>query len=496
MFEMISQALPQVLTIQNLLFINVGMLIGIVFGAIPGLNGNLAITVLLPFTFSFEPIPGILMLTSIFFGANFGGSISAILINTPGTGNAAATVLDGYPLAERGFPRKALATALTASTFGGIFSALCLLFLSEPISRVARQMSYPEYFALSVFGLSIITFISGKSMVKGLICGAIGVLLSTVGMDKTSGLNRFTFGSIQLYTGLTMMAVLLGTFAISQMIDRVVRQNQPEGSDLGEAREGDKLTRGETKALLPTMLKSSAIGAVIGAIPGTGGNIAAFIAYNEARRKAKQGEKFGEGELKGIAAPEAANNGATCCVLIPLLTLGIPGDIVAATLLSALTMHGLIVGPQLFVNSGVTVYAILIGCVIAQVFIFLQGKYLMSLFVKATNMPYDLLTAVLVAVCCVGAFSINGKIVDVYVMVVAGIVTYVLKKFDFPVVPLVLGMVLGSTAEENLRSTMAVINGSWINFFQRPVCLGITLILFLLIGSTVYNNRKNEKKAK
>ena len=494
MFDMISQALPQVFTIENLVFINIGMLIGIIFGAIPGLNGNLAITVLIPFTFSFEPIPGILMLTSIFFGANFGGSISAILINTPGTGNAAATVLDGYPLAQKGYPRKALATALTASTFGGIFSALCLLFLSEPISRVARQMSYPEYFALAVFGLSIIAFISGKSMAKGLICGGIGVLLSTVGMDKTSGLNRFTFGNLQLYTGLTMMAVLLGTFAISQMIERVVKQTQSESSDLGESRENDKLTGAETKGLVPTMLKSSIIGAVIGAIPGTGGNIAAFIAYNEARRKAKKGEKFGEGELKGIAAPESANNGATCCVLIPLLTLGIPGDIVAATLLSALTMHGLIVGPQLFVNSGVTVYAILIGCLFAQIFIFLQGKYLMALFVKATNMPYDLLTAVLVAICCVGAFSINGKVMDVYVMVVAGVAAYILKKFDFPVVPLVLGMVLGSTAEENLRSTMAVINGSWLNFFERPVCLGITIILILLIGSTVYNNRRQQKK--
>lgn len=181
-------------------------------------------------------------------------------------------------------------------------------------------------------------------------------------------------------------------------------------------------------------------------------------------------------------------------MLIPLLTLGIPGDIVAATLLSALIMHGLIVGPQLFVNSGVTVYAILIGCLIAQIFIFLQGKYLMALFVKATNMPYDLLTAVLVAICCVGAFSINGKVMDVYVMVIAGIAAYFLKKLDFPVVPLVLGMVLGSTAEENLRSTMAVINGSWLNFFQRPVCLGITIILLLLIVSTVYNNRQQRKK--
>lgn len=494
MFTLISQAFPQVLTLQNLIVINVGMLVGIIFGAIPGLNGNLAITVLLPFTFSMDTIPAILMLTAIFFGSNFGGSISAILINTPGTGNAAATVLDGYPLAQKGYPNKSLMTALTASTFGGIFSALCLLFLSQPISDVARKMSYPEYFALAVFGLSIIAFISGKSMAKGLICGGIGVLLSTVGIDKTSGLSRFTFGKLQLYSGLTMMAVLLGTFAISQMIDRVVKQQQNEGSSMKESLKDDKLTLTETKGLIPTMLKSSLIGAVIGAIPGTGGNIAAFISYNEARRKAKPDEHFGEGALRGIAAPESANNGATCCVLIPLLTLGIPGDIVAATLLSALTMHGLIVGPQLFATSGVTVYAILIGCVIAQVFIYLQGKYLLGLFVKATNAPYDLLTAALVAICCTGAYSINGKIMDVYVMCAAGIISYVLKKFDFPIVPLVLGMVLGSTAESNLRSTVTVINGSWLNFFKRPVCLGLTIILILLIVTTIRGNRSAAAK--
>ena len=347
---------------------------------------------------------------------------------------------------------------------------------------------------MAVFGLSIIAFISGKSLLKGLICGAIGVLLSTVGMDKTSGLNRFTFGKLQLYTGLTMMAVLLGTFAISQMIERVVAQKKSEGSDLGQKTEGDELTTAETRCRSPTMFKSSAIGAIIGAIPGTGGNIAAFIAYNEARRKAKKHEKFGEGEIKGIAAPESANNGATCCVLIPLLTLGIPGDIVAATLLSALTMHGLIVGPQLFVTSGVTVYAILIGCVIAQIFIFLQGRYLMNLFVKATHVPYDLLTAVLVAVCCTGAFSINGKMIDITVMVIAGIAAYVLKKFDFPIVPLVLGMVLGTTAENHLRSTMTIVNGSWLTFFSRPVCLGITLILIALVGTTLYNNHVQKKR--
>ncbi len=493
MSQTIMSALGQLFTVENLIFINIGIFIGIIFGAIPGMNGNLAITVLLPFTFALGTVPALLMLTAIFFGSNFGGSISSVLINTPGTNAAAATLLDGYPLAKKGKPRKALDMALVASTFGGLVSAFCLLFFAPQISKVAIKFGAPEYFSLAIFGLSIIASVSGKSILKGLICGAFGVLISTVGIDSVSGVTRFTFGNLQFYNGIKMLAVLLGVYAIAQMISRINKTEEGGSSVLHKADPEDHLTFKEAKSTLPTMAKSSCIGAFIGAIPGTGGAIASFIAYNEAKRCAKQGEKFGEGELKGIAAPESANNGATAATLIPLLTLGIPGDVVAATLLGAFTMHGLVVGPKLFQNSGPLVYAVLIGCVISQIFMFLQGKYLLGLFVKITHIPQDLLTALLVIICCTGAFAIANSEIDLYVMLIFGVVAYFMQKVDLPPVPIVLGMVLGPTAESNLRNSLVMSGGSWKIFVQRPICLAFIILTFVLIILLKKNDSKQRK---
>ncbi len=373
MRQVIGAALGNLLTVENFIFVNIGLFIGIIFGAIPGLNGNLAITVLLPFTFQMGTVPALLMLTAIFFGSNFGGSISAILINTPGTNAAAATLIDGYPMCKNGQPKRALDMVLVASTIGGLVSALCLLFFAPQISKVAITFGSPEYFALAVFGLSVIASVSGKSLVKGLISGGLGILLATVGIDSVSGVTRFTFGNLRLYNGIKMLAVLLGVYAIAQMIGRINKTEEVAVSELKETDKDDHITKNDIKRTFPTMLKSSCIGAFIGAVPGTGGAIASFIAYNEAKRCAKPDEKFGEGEIKGVAAPESANNGATAATLIPLLTLGIPGDVVAATLLGAFTMHGLVVGPKLFTTSGPVVYAVLIGCVIAQILMFVQG---------------------------------------------------------------------------------------------------------------------------
>ena len=317
MGQVILQALGNLFTVQNLIFANIGIFIGIIFGAIPGMNGNLAITVLLPFTFQMDTVPALLMLTAIFFGANFGGSISSILINTPGTNAAAATLIDGYPMCRNGQPRRALDMALVASTFGGLISAFCLLFFAPQISKVAMKFSSPEYFALAIFGLSVIASVSGKSLVKGLISGGLGILLATVGIDSVSGVTRFTFGNIRLYNGIKMLAVLLGVYAIAQMIGRINKTEAAVVSNLKAADKDDHITKEDVKKTLPIMTKSSLIGAFIGAVPGTGGAIASFIAYNEAKRKAKPGEKFGEGEIKGIAAPESANNGATAATLIP-----------------------------------------------------------------------------------------------------------------------------------------------------------------------------------
>ena len=455
--DVIVDALSHLLTIENFIFVNIGVFIGILFGAIPGMSANLGVTVFLPFTFTLGTAPALLLLCGIFFGANFGGSISAILINTPGTNGACATLLDGYPMARNGHPLKALDMALLASTFGGLVSALALLFFAPPISQVAMKFGAPEYFALAIFGLSIIASVSGKSILKGLVSGALGMLLASVGIDSVSGKSRFTFGNVLMFKGISMIAVLLGVYAIAQMIARVNgTEAAGKASELNtKDHKEDRLTRKEALSTVPTMVKSSLIGTIIGAIPGTGSAIAAYISYNEAKRTAKPGEKFGEGELKGIAAPESGNNGATASCLIPLLTLGIPGDAVAATLMGAFTMHGLVVGP------------------------------------KITHIPQNLLTALLMVVCCAGAFAIANSAFEVTIMLTFGIVGYFMSKFGFPPVPIVLGMVLGPTAESNLRNALTMSRGSWLIFVQRPICLGFIILTVVLVWLLKRTTKKN-----
>lgn len=490
--DVLVSAMGHLLTLENFILINVGVFVGIIFGAIPGMSGNLGITVFLPFTFQMGAVPALLMLCGIFFGSNFGGSISAILINTPGTNGACATLLDGFPMAKKGHPLKALDMALIASTFGGLISALCLLLFSPQISKIALNFGAPEYFALALFGLSIIASVSGESILKGLVSGAIGMIVASVGIDSISGLTRFTFGKVKMYNGIKMIAVLLGVYAIAQLIGRV------NGNDKGgqasslivEKGKKDRVTLAEVKSTAPVMLKSSVIGSIIGAIPGTGSAIAAYIAYNEAKRTAKPDEHFGEGELRGIAAPESANNGATASCLIPLLTLGIPGDAVAATLMGAFTMHGLVVGPKLFQDSGPIIYAMMIGCVIAQLFMYTQGRYLMPVFVKITHIPQDLLTALLMVICCAGAFAIANTVFDVHVMLIFGVIAYAMSKFDFPAVPIVLGMVLGPIAESNLRNALTMSNGSWLIFIKRPICLGFIVLTFVFIVLLKHSTKK------
>lgn len=484
--DMIPEILGNVFSLQNIIFMNVGMFIGIIFGAVPGLNGNLAITVFLPFTFTLGSVPSLLMLTSIYFGSMFGGSITAILIKTPGTGAATCTLLDGYPMAQNGQPHRALDTALVASTVGGLISALCLLLFAPQLGKIAMHFGSPEYFVLALFGLSVIATVSGDSLIKGLIASGIGMLLGCIGTDSISGVRRFTFANKSMYSGLKTMAVMLGLFAMAQILNRVRlagmgRAKKQSAQDLKKASENDKYTLGDFKHSIVTMLKSSGLGAVIGAIPGIGGGIAGYLSYNEAKRCAKPGEVFGTGVVNGIAAPESANNGASAASLIPMLTLGIPGSAVAATLMGAFQMHGLSSGPKLFEEHTVAVYTILVGCVIAQLFMLLQGKYLMRLFVKITHIPYELLTGCLMVLCCAGAYAISNTAFNVQVMLIVGIVGYIIRLLDFPHVPMILGLILGPTAEFYLRNSLSIGNGNWLIFFQRPICLMFMALLVVLL---------------
>lgn len=485
MFEMILQGLRDFLTIPNIIFANFGMLMGIVFGAIPGVSADLAIVIMLPVTFSMDPITGIILLMSIYCGGAYGGSISSILLNTPGTNVAVATTFDGYPLAQKGQAKKALGMALVASTIGGLISAFTLLFTAPIVAKFAIKFAPPEYFALAIFGLSIIAGISGKNLAKGLVAGCLGVIVSVVGIDASSGAARFTFGNVELYRGLGLLPVLLGVFAIPTILNKLrtgEHHNKPSEAISYEG--SDTLTKEDMKKSMPTILKSSVIGVIIGAIPGAGAAIAAFFSYNEARRTSKHPERFGRGELLGVAAPESANNAVTAASFIPLFTLGIPGSVAAATMVGAFTMQGMVVGPMLFSTQGDVIYAIMVGLFFVNIFMLIQGRYLIRAFSKITKVPQTILIVVLTMFCVIGAFSFNNSPFDMYVLFGCGIIMYLLGKLDIPGAPFVLGIILGPLAESNLKRSMVMSEGSWSIFFTRPLSL---LFLVITVVFTAYS---------
>ncbi|NLD98035.1 MAG: tripartite tricarboxylate transporter permease, partial [Synergistaceae bacterium] len=350
MFTLLWGGLQTTFSLAIFPFLVLGVTGGIVIGALPGLTATMGVAVLLPLTFGMESTRALVMLSGIYIGAIYGGSISAILLKTPGTPAAAATVLDGYELARKGEAGKALSISAIASFTGGIVSTVMLITISPILARFALRFGAPEYFALAVFGLSIIASISGKSPVKGLLAGMFGLLISTVGLDPVTSFPRFTFGEINLFNGFAIIPVLIGLFALAEAFVQMEKIFEPAQTVKTDFKRG-MVSLKETLSLMPLMIKSALIGTFIGSIPGAGADIAAFVSYNEARRSSKKPEKFGTGCLEGIAAPEAGNNGVTGGAMVPLLTLGVPGDAVTAILLGALVIQGLQPGPLLFTKN-------------------------------------------------------------------------------------------------------------------------------------------------
>lgn len=468
------------LSIWTLLYINLGVIVGIIFGAIPGLSGTIGIILFLPVTYAMQADHALIFLLSIFCGGEFGGSISAILIGTPGTNAAAATMLDGYPLAKQGKARKALMMALVASVFGGLFSALILLFAAPTIAEFTINFGPAEFFTLALFGLSVIASISGKSIWKGIFAGGIGVLVSLIGIDDMTGTERFTFNSINMLGGLGLMPILMGLFAIPSILGIV--GNYKKASERGEAvalDEKDVLTAAEVRPLLGVLTRSSIIGTIVGAIPGPGTGLASFLAYDTAKKTSRRPERFGTGTLEGVAAAESANNAVTAGALIPLFTLGIPGSPSAAVLIGASMIHGMIPGPSLFQEQGVLMFALMIGLLIVNGFMFVQGRTLTKLFALITKVPDSSLAPVLLVLCSAGAYSVNNSMFDVGVFYVFGFLSYFLGKLGFPVMPISLGYILGPMAEFNLRRALVLSDGSAAIFVTRPISL------FFLVATVV-----------
>mgnify|MGYP000512342836 FL=1 len=490
----IMTVLGNVLAPMSLLWMNIGLAAGIIIGALPGLTGTMGIALLLPLTYGMSSIHGMMLLLGVYCGGIYGGSITAILINTPGTPASAATSLDGYPMAQQGHAKRALHDALAASMIGGLISCVILLTCAPMVAKFALNFGAREYFALSLFGLTIIASVGGKSVLKGLLMGFAGLLLGCVGIDSLEGVSRFTFGNNYLTGGFNIIPVLIGLFAITEIMTKSRDINKAVGTTV--AVEEEKVSFADVLRYKIVLLKSSVIGAFIGAVPGTGAAIASFLAYNEAHRTSKHPEEYGMGSEEGLVACESSNNAVTGATMIPLLTLGIPGDTNTAVLLGALTMQGIQPGPMLFTKQANWVYSIMIGMMLVNLFMYLQGRLFVKGFSNITKISTKIMVPCLVVLCVIGAYAIKYNTFNAAAMVVIGVIGYLLKKLDFPLTPMVIGLVLGNLCESNMRRALLLSRGNWLTFFQSPIaCVFLALAVFMLFFPMIRDALANKKKA-
>lgn len=476
---------------QNLLAILIGAAVGYIAGALPGLSAGMAIALLLPFTFTLDPLTSLVLLTALYAAAEYGGSITAITINVPGEAGSAPTCFDGYPLAQKGFPAKALGISIVASFFGGLFSTICLILVSVPIADIAIKFGPPEYFALGVFGLTMVASLGGKSWIKGFIAVGFGLMLTTIGIDPVSGTSRYVF-DINLFEGIPLIPVIVGLFAISEVL-----------MNLEEMGEGD-LPHTKVSGSLPTlkesfhaktaMLRGSIVGFVIGVIPGAGKAIASFIAYGLQKRSSKNPELYGTGVLEGIAAPEAANNSVVGGALVPLLSLGIPGSAAGAILIGAFTIQGLQPGPLLFAKEPGLVYGIFASLLLGNMVMFFMGILGIPLWTKVVTVPKKVFTPIILAMVIFAAFAESNNTFYMWLALIFGIIGYLMRKYGYPVAPVVLAFVLGGMIETAFRRSLLIADGSASIFFTRPLALVILLVSLASVGYQIYRGFKKHRK--
>lgn len=482
---MLQQIFTQTLTWKVFLYMVVGVAGGICIGALPGLTATMGVALLLPLTFGMDASQGILMLLGIYCGAIYGGSISAILLHTPGTPASAATAIDGYRLAQRGEAGRALGCSTLSSYIGGVVSVACLWLISPQLAKIALKFSSAEFFLLAVFGLCIIGNISGGNLEKGLICGCFGVLIACVGIDSVTGYPRFSFGkNVNFLAGINYIPIMIGLFAMSQAFENI------------EEIFTEEKVQYEVKSLLPTkkdlkrILKISPltglIGTFIGIVPGAGADIGSFVGYNVAQNMTKNddGYPMGEGNIDGVIGPEGGNNGVTGGAMIPMLTLGVPGDAVTAIMIGALTLQGLAPGPMLFIQHKTLVYTIFLGMFIANTIMVIMGLSGIRLFTKVLSIPKVILTPIIFALCVIGSYAMRNNFFDVYTMLIAGVIGYFLTKIKVPTSPAILGLILGPMAEKNFRVALLKSDGNPATFFSTGICwFFIVLILISLFGN-------------
>ena len=459
-------------------------LLGVFIGALPGLNPVMAIALLLPLTYSMDPLVALAMVAGIYNGSMYGGAIPAILLRIPGTPASIATTFDGFPMADRGEASKALKIACWSSAIGGIASAIALMTMGPILARLTLFFGPAEYFWIAIFGMASVGVMVGSDPIKGIMAAVLGLLIGTMGIDNLSGQARFTFGQTWLLGGLDLIVVLVGLYALPPVL-QLAEKRDLMGLSAAQLKLADApFAKGELRGLFPTWLRASGIGIGIGVgiLPGAGGNIAAFLSYNAVKNASDDPDSFGKGNPQGVAAAECGNNADNAASMIPALSLGIPGNVVAALVLSALTIHGLQPGPQLFHQNPTLVGGFMMEMLITSVLIFaLGGAVATRVFAQFQRLPGVLLVPAILILMCVGVYVINGRMVDLWVMLGAGLAGYFLEKVNVPLAPIILGMILGPMAEQSIRRALLISRGDPTELFTRPLSAVLAVLTLLIV---------------
>lgn len=468
-------------------------IIGYITGALPGMGAALTISLLIPITYYLDAAVALIIMGTIFTICVYAGSLSAILLNVPGTAGSAATCMDGYMMAKNGYAKTALGISTGASFLGSIASTILLIIGAQILLKPLLALGPAEYFWITVLGLTIIASLSDTGMVKGFIGGCIGLLLSFIGQELVTGTYRYTFGSLYLISGIELVSIIIGFFGVSEVIGMMTSKEisiSKVNKLSGSIWEGMLLPFRN----LRVTIKSFIIGFIVGVMPGVGYSISTWLAYNEARRTSKRPEEFGKGSIEGVIAPEISNNATVGGSLLPTLLLGIPGSDTAAVLLAGMIAHGIMPGPQLFSKRPDLVYTFFIGLLVAGFFIIILGLAVLPFAARVTVMPLGIVAPIVTILCFAGAFSINVSVNDVVIVVLTGILGYIMKKLDYPIVTVVLGFVLGPIMEQNMNRAMLAVGGSIEGLFVSPLSWLFIILVIASVGQSVYRQLKNKNK--
>ncbi|MFN3764642.1 MAG: tripartite tricarboxylate transporter permease [Aliihoeflea sp.] len=481
------------LTPGNIFYCFIGVLLGTLVGVLPGIGPTGAIAILLPITFTFEPVTAIIMLAGIYYGAQYGGSTTAILINLPGESSSAVTAIDGYQMARQGRAGPALATAALGSFFAGTVATMLVAVAAPPLARIALQFGSAEYFALIVLGLVASVALAHGSIVKALAMIVLGLLLGMVGQDIYTGTPRFTFGFFELYSGINFVSVAVGVFGLAEILRNL--ENETTRSVLVKKVERLWLSREDFRRIIMPVLRGTGLGSILGILPGGGHVLASFASYSIEKKASKHPEEFGKGAIEGVAGPESANNAAAQTSFIPLLTLGIPAHPVMALIIGAFIIQGIQPGPNVITSEPALFWGVIASMWVGNILLVILNLPLIGLWVKMLTIPYRVLFPAIIAFACIGTFSINMNSFDIYAIAVLGIIGYVLVKLDCEPAPLLLGFVLGPLLEEHLRRAMIISRGDPMTFVERPISAGLLALAALAIIVSILPSIRRKRDA-